>query len=294
MTFSRNIIYFIIATIPVLFAAVHAWIWSFYTVCIFTAFLILFWQTRINTSWMRNKVYIVALGVFFWVCLVQCLPLPSFILSFLSPFRHEVLMQSRTIIHGSVGWQSISYSSLRSLAWWTFLLSLLLFFLVFRKTVTAPRQLKLLMYILLGLASLEALYGLMQALVPSLGVLWIDYIEAYLGDARGTYINRNHFAGFMEMIWPLGLGYTLALGNWKEKLSLKALLSTDRPNFQFFLTIGLAVMVLALLLSKSMGRNYRMGSGIFDLCFIGAFGQPGNAPKFLDNYGGHYRHGRFL
>ena len=198
-----------------------------------------------------DKVYIIALGIFFWVCLLQCLPLPSFILSFLSPFRHEVLMQSRTIIHGSVEWQSISYSSLKSLAWWTFLLSLLLFFLVFRKTVTAPRQLKLLMYLLLGLASLEAVYGLMQALVPTLGVLWIDYIEAYLGDARGTYINRNHFAGFMEMIWPLGLGYTLALGNWKEKLSLKTLLSTDRPNFQVFLSIGLAVMVLALLLSKS-------------------------------------------
>ena len=280
MTFSRNIIYFIIATIPVLFAAVHAWIWSFYTVCIFTAFLILFWQTRINTSGMRNKIYIVALGVFFWVCLVQCLPLPSFILSFLSPFRHEVLTQSRTIIHGSVGWQSISYSSLRSLAWWTFLLSLLLFFLVFRKTVTAPRQLKLLMYILLGLASLEALYGLMQALVPSLGVLWIDYIEAYLGDARGTYINRNHFAGFMEMIWPLGLGYTLALGNWKEKLSLKALLSTDRPNFQFFLTIGLAVMVLALLLSKSRAGIIGWGLGFLTFVLLVHSGNQGMPRSF--------------
>jgi O-antigen ligase len=266
MTISRNIIFFILATIPVLFAAVHAWIWSCYTVCIFAAFLILFWQNRINSAGVRDKVYIVALGAFFLVCLVQCLPLPSFILSFLSPFRHEVLTQSRTIIDGSVGWQSISYSSLRSLAWWTFLLSLLLFFLVFRKTVTAPRQLKLLMCILLGLASLEALYGLMQALVPSLGVLWIDYIEAYLGDARGTYINRNHFAGFMEMIWPLGLGYTLALGNWKEKLSLKALLSMDRPNFQFFLTIGLAVMVLALLLSKS--RAGITGWGLGFLTFV--------------------------
>ena len=53
------------------------------------------------------------------------------------------------------------------------------------------------------------------------------------------------------MILPLGLGYTLSLGNWEEKLNLKALMSTDRPNFQFFLTIGLAVMVLALIFSKS-------------------------------------------
>jgi len=280
MTFSRNIVYFIVATVPVLFAAVHAWIWSFYTVCIFAAFLILLWQNRINTAGMRDKVYIVALGAFFWVCLVQCLPLPSAILSFLSPFRHQVLTHSRAIIDGSVAWQSISYSSLKSLAWWTFLLSLLMFFLVFRKTVTAPRQLKLLMYILLGLASLEALYGIIQALVPSLGVLWIDYIEAYLGDARGTYINRNHFAGFMEMILPLGLGYTLALGNWKEKMSLKALLSTDRPNFQFFLTIGLAVMVLALLFSKSRAGITGWGLGFLTFVLLVHSGSTGIPRSF--------------
>ncbi len=249
MTISRNISFFILATIPVLFAAVHAWIWSFYTVCIFAAFLILLWQNRKNTAWMRDKIYIVALGVFYLVCLVQCLPLPSSILAFLSPFRHEVLTQSCAIIDGSVAWQSISYSSLKSLAWWNFLLGLLLFFLVFRKTFTCSRHLKLLIYILLGLASAEALYGLLQALIPTLGVLWVD--KSGFGNARGTYINRNHFAGFIEMILPLGLGYTLSLGNWQEKLSLKALMSTDRPNFQFFLTIGLAVMVLALLFSKS-------------------------------------------
>jgi hypothetical protein len=79
------------------------------------------------------------------------------------------------------------------------------------------------------------------------------YIKSYFGDARGTYINRNHFAGFLEMIFPLILGYTLSLSNWQEKLSLKVLMSTDRLNFQFFLTIGLSVMLLALVFSKSRG-----------------------------------------
>ena len=54
------------------------------------------------------------------------------------------------------------------------------------------------MWVVLGVAFLEAVYGHIQALVPSLGVLWVDHINAYLGNARGTYINRNHFAGFLE------------------------------------------------------------------------------------------------
>ncbi len=211
MTISRYIVYFIVGTIPILFAAVQPWIWSFYTFCIFAAFLILFWQNRINKASMPDKLYIFVLGLFYLITIVQCLPLPLSFLSFLSPFRHEVLTQSNSIINSSVSWQSISYSHLNSLAWWAFMLSLLLFFLVFRKCFSSYKNWKIIIYILLIVATLEALYGLLQALIPTMGVLWSE--KYGFGSARGTYINRNHFAGFIEMILPLGLGYTLSLGN---------------------------------------------------------------------------------
>ncbi len=248
MTFSRNIIFFVVGTIPILFGAVQPWIWSFYTVCIFAAFLILLWQNQDKQIWMQSKIVIVFLGLFYIVTLGQCLPLSFYILSVLSPFRHEMLKQSHAIVNSPISWHALSYSPLTSLAWWTFLLSLLLFFIVFRKCCTSSKHMKPLNYILLIVASLEALYGLLQALIPTMGVLWVGKT---FGSARGTYINRNHFAGLIAMILPLGLGYTLSLGNWQEKLSLKALMSTDRPNFQFFLTTGLAVMLLALVFSKS-------------------------------------------
>ena len=251
MTFSRNIVFLIVGTIPILFASVQPWVWSFYTVSIFAAFLILLWQYRSSQSWITDKIFVFIVGLFFVITLGQCLPLPNLFLSFLCPFRYEVLKQSSTIIDTSISWHTLSYYPLNSLTWWTFLLSLFMFSLVFRKCCTSPRDLKLLIWILLGVAFLEALYGLIQALVPTLGVLWVDYYESALGNSRGTYINRNHFAGFIEMILPLGLGYILALGNWQEKINLKALMSSDRPNFQFFLSIGLAIMVMALLFSKS-------------------------------------------
>jgi O-antigen ligase len=259
MTISRNILFFIVATIPILFAAVQPWIWSFYTACIFAAFLILFlqktggqvWQNRESRLWQPPKIFIFTVGLFFVVTLFQSLPLPESVLSLLSPFRYRILAQSRAIIGNPDDLATLSYDPLTSLAWWLFLLGLFLFFLVFRKTFISDRNLKILIWILMGVAFLEAIYGIIQALVPSLGVLWVDYIKSYLGDARGTYINRNHFAGFMEMMLPLGLAYTLAMGSWQKKISLKALISSDRPNFQFLLSIGLIVMALALLLSKS-------------------------------------------
>jgi len=259
MTISRNIIFFIVATIPVLFAAVQPWIWSFYTACIVLAFLMLFlqkaggqvWQNKEGRIWHLPNIFIFTVGVFFVVTLCQIVPLPESVLSLLSPFRFNVLTQSRAIIGNPADLVTLSYAPLTSLAWWIFLLGLFLFFVVFQKNFTSDRDLKILIRILLGVAFLEAIYGLIQALIPSLGVLWVDYIKSYLGDARGTYINRNHFAGFMEMILPLGLGYTLAMGNWQKKISFKALISSDRPNVQLFLSIGLTIMALALLLSKS-------------------------------------------
>ncbi|MGB6011691.1 MAG: O-antigen ligase family protein [Desulfobacterales bacterium] len=251
MQLSRNIIFFIVGTIPIFFAAVQPWIWSFYTAVMVSAFLIALWRNPNSTVWKPEKIYLFSVGLFFGVTLLQSLPLSGSIVSFLSPFRYKVLTQAAGILGSPVSWPTLSYVPLTSLAWWTFLLGLLLFFRVFCQSIVASTDLTLLVRIVLGLAFLEAVYGIVQALIPSLGVLWVGYIKAYLGDARGTYINRNHFAGFMEMTLPLGLGYTLAMGTWHKKITLKALISSDKPNFQFFLSIGLTVMVLALLLSRS-------------------------------------------
>jgi hypothetical protein len=239
MIASRYIVYFIVGTIPILFAAVQPWIWSFYTACIFASFFVLPLQHRDSGGWIPGKLFIILIGIFLGIAFIQCLPLPSSALSFLSPFRLKILSQASTMLESPNEWNTLSYASRTSFAWWIFLLSLVFFFFSFTKCFASYRNLKLLIYILLIVATLEA---------STMGVLWV---EKTFGSARGTYINRNHFAGFIEMILPLGLGYTLSLGNWKEKISLKTLMSTDRPNFQFFITIGLAVMVLALVFSKS-------------------------------------------
>ena len=251
MVLSRYLIFFVVGTVPILFAAVQPWVWSFYTVGMVLAFLIILWQNSDSIVWKPTKICIFSVGLFFGATMLQSLPLPHAAVSVFSPLRCKVLTQAATILDNPVSWTTVSYAPLTSLAWWTFLLGLFLFFLVFRRSVVASKDLNLLIRILLVLAFLEAIYGIVQSLIPSLGVLWVGYIKAYLGNARGTYINRNHFAGFLEMILPLGLGYTLAMGSWQKKVSLKALISSDRPNFQFFLSIGLTVMVLALLLSRS-------------------------------------------
>ncbi len=145
-------------------------------------------------------------------------------------------------------------------------MSVSMFFFILKYFCVSQKSLKLLVGIMVGLAIAEAIYGLIQALIPSLGVLWVDYIQAGLGNARGTFINRNHFAGFIEMAWPIALGYTLVMGFRGKELNIRTLLASDCLDKQILLALGMVIMLLALLLSRS--RAGITGSFIGFLTFI--------------------------
>jgi heme A synthase len=71
-------------------------------------------------------------------------------------------------------------------------------------------------------ATFQAMYGSVMVMT---GLEWSFFSEkwAYLGKATGTFVNRNHLAGYLEMSLALGIGYLLASstaysGNWQQKL----------------------------------------------------------------------------
>jgi len=105
----------------------------------------------------------------------------------------------------------------------------------------------------------QAMYG--SFMVMS-GLEWGFFSEkwAYLGKATGTFVNRNHLAGYLEMSLALGIGFLLASatrysGNWQQKIRqfIEVLLSP-----KVIMRLLLAVMVIGLVMSRS-----RMGNTAF-------------------------------
>jgi O-antigen ligase len=266
MAITHIFILFIIGTIPILFAAVQPWVWSVYSLCMVTVFLIFVWQDRSRHALVPGIGVNLMVVLFFAATLVLCLPLPGSMLSYLSPVRLQTLTTARAMLDSPPAWQSLSYAPRVALAWWVFLLSLCLYFVVVRSLCAERKTLKRIVWVMMGVALIEALYGLIQALVPTLGVLWVDYVQAYMGDARGTFINRNHFAGFIEMVWPLALGFTMAQGGWGQGHTLKTIFASERLNRQAVQALGIVVLLLALLFSKS--RAGIAGASIGFLTFI--------------------------
>ncbi|MEO7298269.1 MAG: O-antigen ligase family protein [Verrucomicrobiota bacterium] len=63
--------------------------------------------------------------------------------------------------------------------------------------------------VLVTVAFALSIFAVYQFITHSPRVWWMFKPPAYVGRGSGTFINPNNFAGFLEMILPLGLVYTL-------------------------------------------------------------------------------------
>jgi O-antigen ligase len=120
-------------------------------------------------------------------------------------------------------------------------------------TIHASRFLAVLFLV----AGLEALYGIMQFLAPSLGL-------GFSEGATGTFASPDHYAAFLGMIWPLQLVWLLRPGgmNTIDRVqgerpeaggpgSRNA--SSSRREKQLFFIFLTGLVLLGLILSRSRG-----------------------------------------
>jgi O-antigen ligase len=129
--------------------------------------------------------------------------------------------------------------------------------------VDTERRFKWLVIALLVAGTFQAVYGTLTVLTGT-GYIWGYLKISTEGVATGTFINRNHLAGYLEMTLALGLGLMIAsLGEGRSR--------TWRQFFRFWteallgekvrIRVCLVLMVIGLILTRS-----RMGNTAF---FIG-------------------------
>ncbi len=182
---------------------------------------------------------------------LQCLPLPISWLTVLSP--------ETAAVWAGAAWAPISldpqqtqiYAALSFGYWSCFVVALL--------TIRDAQRLDRLAYALVLSGLLQAVVG---AVLFSMGAHYrLFFSEVVHNNVVGTFVNRNHMAGYMEICLSVGVGLMLArLGgesrpmrrSWKNRLSgaIDFMLS---PKMR--LRLMLVVMVIALVLTRSRMGN---------------------------------------
>ncbi|GLK88095.1 O-antigen ligase family protein [Pseudomonas turukhanskensis] len=117
------------------------------------------------------------------------------------------------------------------------------------------KRLSLLLAVLVVSGTFQAFFGAVMTLSGVEGLL-VGSKTTYLGDATGTFINRNHLAGYLELTLAAGVGLLLALRDERPFRWINALEMLLGPKGR--LRLALVLMTIALVMSHS-----RMGNTAF-------------------------------
>lgn len=230
--------------------------------------LIAFMRDKVKTTDVFKKAAPI-IGLFFiwliWI-LLQIIPLPPTLISSISPvaFGHHSLADATDLMTLSLDPHATFVGWFKSLAYiLIFILALLL--------IDSRKRLSHLAYVVIYSGLFQAVYGSLMTL-SGLGYGFFIKNPSALNVTTGTFINRNHLAGYLVMALSVGIGMMIAsldtengyTGKQRLRKYLRLILS---PKLR--LRLYLAIMVIALVLTHS-----RMGNTSFfiGLIIAGGFG----------------------
>ncbi len=220
-------------------------------------------KTRGGGALLAAKIM---LAFFFAVSVFQIIPLPSSWIGFLSPATRSLDMAAVRAGLGEIAGRrtmSLSLSPQAGLYEIVKLFCYALFgTLVFRRIRSRSRA-KILVYVMMAAGVFEALYGLEELFGGTSRIFgWKN--RYYAGSAFGTFVNRNHFSAFLEMILPLCLGYVLARADFfsmEKGLTLRQkILWFGQERLQKTIAVGVIPVIMGLGIVFSYSR-----SGVFVL-----------------------------
>ncbi len=217
-------------------------------------------KAALNSTFRAARIPLVLFGLFTLYVLLQSLPLPVAVVQWIAPDIAQSY-KALAIVNGEP--VNTAYLSLNPYVTTGKFVETLSYFLLFCLTlllVTTRQRLRILALVIVASGVFQAVYGTMMTLT---GLEYGFFTEKVYGKglATGTFVNRNHLAGYLEMALALGLGLMLAslyrdsANNWREfsRRMLDALLGS-----KLRLRIALVLMVIALVMTHS-----RMGNTAF-------------------------------
>jgi O-antigen ligase len=207
-----------------------------------------------------------AVAALFAFLALQVVPLPAALVRILSPGSYG-FRRLYDPGFGRLKFTTLSIAPGATIAAGLFLAALVLLGFLVLRTVGRGREIRTLLGVLVASGVFQALYGLFELTRDDPRILF--YKKIFSPDSvTGTFVNRNHFSGYLEMIVPLAIGLAVARMNlmtfgvrgFREKL----LLWTSKGILVNVLIMGAAaVMSLAILLSNSRSGLAVLAFSIF-------------------------------
>ncbi len=275
----KGVILLLICT-PLAFGTVYLWSELLMEIAAFCLLLMLLLRNASTTGTMSlipaRSAFAVSAFLFAGLAglfLFQMLPLPERLLGLISPSALAVYKKFGNYAAGTLHTISVNpYATRQELFK---LLAYAAVFYVIVKHYRTKEQIYSLVKTVLRIAGFLVIFAIIQKITWNGRVFWFYPVHEWLRSGSGIwgpYINRNHFAGYMEMVIPLGLALLMysspdikTLPGVPLSVRIARFFASD--NLVPFSLLFLGILVMSACLFMTLSRGGIMAFGVSSLFF---------------------------
>jgi len=241
---------------PLAFGSVETWSIGFVEFLVFLTTLVYCIETRKGAHSYLKVPGIVPLSLLLIFMWLQLVPLPSSLVNSIAPGIYQAyapildIQETKQWIPLTVNQKSTLLEALR--------ISCYAFFYILTIQILSKKEfLSKTVRIVAGLATAIAFLAILQKFTSHDLIYWFRHAPDNASPV-GPWIYRNHYAGFMEMLFPIVLAlFFYYRPTLRDKQSFRAkavsILSSPSSNIQFFLGFSVTIILASIFIGLSRG-----------------------------------------
>ncbi len=255
LKYSKNLFFFLLIFSPLAFGTTEPWSYAIMeSITGIACFLYLIHILK-NKDDLLQIPGIAPLIFFLLYILFQIVPFPPFIVKFLSPAAFGI-HQTANLLTDSNPWMTISINTKATLSEFFRYSTYVLYYVLTVQLLKKKEMLQTTVFIIAIFGGVLAFSSILQFYLTEDMALWFRH-SPINSIVVGPYANHNHYAGLMELMFPVVLGlflfYRPRIGNTSILRGIAEILSQEKANIHILLGTSAMLIIVSIFVSLSRG-----------------------------------------
>ncbi|MEN8210678.1 MAG: O-antigen ligase family protein [Thermodesulfobacteriota bacterium] len=252
---SKNLFFFSIIFAPLAFGTTETWSYAVMEICVSLSLLSFFIYIFKHNKELYHVPGLIPLLLFLLYILFQLVPLPLSVIEFLSPQASEIY-QGNNFLAGVNSWACLSLNPKATLSEFMRYSTYVLFFILTVQLLKNRGVFQSTIFIIALFGGLLAFSSILQFYMTQDMALWFRYTPDN-SIVVGPYVNHNHYAGLMELIFPVVLGlflfYRPRIQNTSLIKGIAEIFSQEKANIHILIGASALLIIISIFVSLSRG-----------------------------------------
>lgn len=252
---SKAFFFFLIIFSPLAFGTTEDWSYAIMEVSCAIGLTFFFFHVYKNKDPIYEIPGITPLSIFLVFILFQLIPLPPGMIELLSKQTFDIHQTTRQIT-GQDFWMPLTVNTKATLSEFFRYSTYVLFYVWTVQLLSRKGLIQTTVFAVTFFGGLLALSSILQFYLTDDMALWFRHIPTN-AMVMGPYVNHNHYAGLMEMIFPIVLGlflfYRPKIGNTSLIKGIAEIFSQEKANIHILIGTSALLIITSIFVSLSRG-----------------------------------------